>query len=176
MGIQGYSCQKSPSDISIFRQQHLSEVKDGPFGQILIFSRESKYNRLYKASVLLPKSLRSPILNAHLNPTSWSAWTLLPKELQMSILNFKQLVLSTAVPTFPKYLFSLTLVLVKRFLKLVSCDQDSKKMSVCIVGAGLSGLCMAIKLKKAGINFRWSPLFSLKHLKQRNCQNSSWVI
>jgi cation diffusion facilitator CzcD-associated flavoprotein CzcO len=37
-----------------------------------------------------------------------------------------------------------------------SLFQDSKKISVCIVGAGFSGLCMAIKLKKAGINFRYS--------------------
>ena len=172
MGIQGYSCQKSPSDISIFRQQHLSEVKDGPFGQILIISCESKRNNLYKASVLLPKSWRSSFLNAHLNQLELCSQR--SCKCPFSILNkfsHRQLCL-----IFPKYLFSLTLVLVKQVLKLVSCDQDSKKMSVCIVGAGLSGLCMAIKLKKAGINFRWSPLFSLNHLKQRNCQNSSWVI
>ena len=33
--------------------------------------------------------------------------------------------------------------------------EDSKRISVCVVGAGFSGLCMAIKLKKAGINFRF---------------------
>jgi hypothetical protein len=31
---------------------------------------------------------------------------------------------------------------------------DAERISVCIVGAGFSGICMAIKLKQAGIIFR----------------------
>ncbi len=32
---------------------------------------------------------------------------------------------------------------------------DAQRISVCIVGAGFSGICMAIKLKQAGIIFRF---------------------
>ena len=32
---------------------------------------------------------------------------------------------------------------------------DAERISVCIVGAGFSGICMAIKLKQAGIVFRF---------------------
>ena len=45
--------------------------------------------------------------------------------------------------------------------------EDSKRISVCVVGAGFSGLCMAIKLKKAGINFRFdfNRIFKIKKIK-----------
>ena len=32
--------------------------------------------------------------------------------------------------------------------------QRQDQINVCVVGAGNSGLCMGVKLKKAGINFR----------------------
>ena len=57
----------------------------------------------------------------------------------------------------------LAIYFAKRIHELFGAKKDKEdaifikgqtKASVCIVGAGFSGLCMGIKLKKAGISFR----------------------
>ena len=57
--------------------------------------------------------------------------------------------------TFPTY-YHLSLFLICYIYKEAFNKSKSKitKTNVCIVGAGFSGLCMGIKLKKAGIPFR----------------------
>ena len=63
--------------------------------------------------------------------------------------------------TIYQFLFiGLIVLLVKKYFRN---DQDSTsaifikgqdKINVCVIGAGFSGLCMGVKLKKAGIKFR----------------------
>ena len=64
------------------------------------------------------------------------------------------------LPLFYFVILALVAFWAKKFLFEEELDEQAifirehEKAKVCIVGTGFSGLCMAVKLKKAGIKFR----------------------
>ena len=64
-----------------------------------------------------------------------------------------------SIPVLYYVLIGIFVLLVKKYVygkssKGTDLLKDNNKINVCVVGAGFSGLCMGVKLKKAGINFK----------------------